>query len=67
MTNVKIDGHDPKAISLGYKLWDSNDLPGINPEYVSRGYSAALYWPVNKRYRISGNYRYCSIEKKIIS
>ena len=42
--------------SLGYKVWDSNDLPIKNQEFFNRGLNKALYWPIDKRYKISGNY-----------
>ena len=42
--------------SLGYKLWDNNDLPNLSPEYLARGLSSSLYWPASNRYKVAGNY-----------
>ena len=56
-TFIKINGYyTPKYSDLGYKLWDATDMPGMNAEYLARGLSSSMYCPVNKRYRVSGNY-----------
>ena len=50
------DYYFPVSTDLGYKLWDSNDLPGISNEFIARGLTLSLYWPKNKDYRVAGNY-----------
>ena len=47
---------------MGYKLCDASDLPGINAEFVKRGINSSMYCPINKRYKISGNYMKINIE-----
>ena len=42
--------------NLGYKIWDLNDLPGLSKEYLERGVNSFMYCPVNKRFRVAGNY-----------
>ena len=49
-TTVKEGNHyENQRTSLEYKIWDSNDLKNINPEYISKGLNASLYCPQNKR------------------
>ena len=48
--------YDYNRTSLGYTLWDSNSLPNFSPEYLARGLNSSLYWPLNNRYKIAGNY-----------
>ena len=49
-TTVKSGDHyENQRISLGYKIWDMNEISNINPEYISRGLNASLYCPQNKR------------------
>ena len=56
-TTKKINGYYQFIhTSLGYKLWDSNDLPNLSPEYIARGLKSSLYWPVSKGYKVAGNY-----------
>ena len=57
VTTKKVSGYyDFVYTSLGYKLCDSNDLPGLSAEYIQRGLSSSLYCPVNKQYNVAGNY-----------
>ena len=61
--------YDANITDLGYQLWNSTDFPGASQEYVDRGLNSALYCPVNKRYKISGNYlskSYCCINLVLI-
>ena len=37
------DYYFPVSTDLGYKLWDSNDLPGISNEFIARGLTSSLY------------------------
>ena len=53
---IVIKYHPFTNTTLGYKLWDSNDLPNLSPEYIARGLSSSLYWPTNNRYKVAGNY-----------
>ena len=50
------EGYEIVETDLGYKLWDSLDLPGLGQEYVNRAIEASVYWPVNKKYKLAGNY-----------
>ena len=42
--------------NLGAKACDLSDFPGISSKYLSRGLGQALYCPINKRYKLAGNY-----------
>ena len=55
-TKKEIGYYDFVNTSLGYKKCDSEDLPGLSPEYLERGLDAYLYWPINKQYNVAGNY-----------
>ena len=46
----------PTYTDLGYRLCTSSDLPGVSEEYIKRGLNSSMYWPINKRYRVGGNY-----------
>ena len=46
----------PNYNDLGYKLWDSVDMPGVSDEYIKRGLGSSMYCPVRKNYRVGGNY-----------
>ena len=56
-TTKKINGYYRfEYTPLGYKLCESEDLPGLSQEYLERGLRSSLYCPVNKRYNVAGNY-----------
>ena len=56
-TTVNVSGaYQFVGTDLGYKVWDSNDLPNISKEFMERSLNSALYCPVNKRYKLAGNY-----------
>ena len=45
-----------KGTDLGAKLCDSTDFPNLSSQYKSRSLNSALYCPVNKNYKLAGNY-----------